>query len=65
MNIVFPRTGFFFDESLTKIRFLAIFAFLALKRSLWAIGAKKQPAEQPNGHLLENRRYPELPQDMG
>ena len=65
MNIVFPRTRIIFDESFTKIRFLAIFAFLALKRSLWAIGAEKQPAKQPNGHLLENRRYPELPQDMG
>ena len=65
MNIVFPRTRIIFDESFTKISFLAIFVFLALKRSLWAIGAKKQPAEQPNGHLLENRRYPELPQDMG
>ena len=29
------------------------------------IGSMKRPAEQPNGHLPENRRYPELPQDMG
>ena len=28
-------------------------------------GAKKRPAERPNGHLLENQSYPELPQDMG
>ena len=26
---------------------------------LWAIGAMKRPVEQPNGHLPENRRYPE------
>ena len=25
-------------------------------------GAKKQPAEHPNGHLPENRMYPDLPQ---
>ena len=31
---------------------------------LWAIGAEKQPAERPNGHLLENWRYPKLPQDI-
>ena len=24
----------------------------------------KRPADRPNGHLLENRRCPELPQDM-
>ena len=35
------------------------------KRPLCAIGALKRPAERPNGHLPENRRYPELPQDMG
>ena len=40
-------------------------AFLTRKRPLWAIGAVKRPAERPNGHLPENRRYPELPQDMG
>merc|ERR1712051_812562 len=39
--------------------------FWAQKGPLWAIGAKKRPAERPNGHLPENRRYPELPQDMG
>ena len=40
-------------------------AFWAQKGPLWAIGAKKRPAERPNGHLPENQRYPELPQDMG
>ena len=38
--------------------------FWAPKGPLWAIGATKRPAEWPNGHLPENRRYPELPQDM-
>ena len=28
-------------------------------------GAEKRRAEWPNGHLPENRSYPELPQDMG
>ena len=40
-------------------------AFLAQKGPFWAISARKRAAEQPNGHLPENRRYPELPQDMG
>ena len=40
-------------------------AFLAQKGPFWAIGARKRPAEQPNGHVTENRRYPELPQNMG
>ena len=39
--------------------------FLGQKGPLWAIGAEKRPAERPNGHLLENQWYPELPQDMG
>ena len=39
--------------------------FWAQKGPLWAIGAEKRPAERPNGHLPENQRYPELPQDMG
>ena len=34
------------------------------KGPFWAIGARKWPAEQSNGHLVENRRHPELPQDM-
>ena len=38
--------------------------FWAPKGPLWAIGATKRPAEQPNGHLPENQRYPEFPQDM-
>ena len=25
----------------------------------------RRAAKRPNGHLPENRRYPELPQDMG
>ena len=33
------------------------------KEPVWTIGARKRPAEQLNGHLLENRRYAELPQD--
>ena len=37
--------------------------FWAQKGPLWAIGAEKRPAERPNSHLLENQRYPELPQD--
>ena len=32
---------------------------------LWPIGSIKRPAERPNDYLLENRMYPELPQDMG
>ena len=28
--------------------------FWAQKGPLWAIGAKKRPAERPNGHLPEN-----------
>ena len=63
LNINFPKTGLFFDERFKKMIF-GQFCILALKRSLWAIGTEKQAAEQPNGHLLENRRYPELPQDM-
>ena len=39
--------------------------FWTSKRPLWAIGATKRPARRPNGHLPENWRYPELPQDMG
>ena len=38
--------------------------FLPQKELFWAIRARKQPAKQPNGHLLENQRYPKLPQDM-
>lgn len=37
----------------------------AQKGPLWAIEAMKRPAEWPNGHLPENRSYPELPQDIG
>ena len=64
LNIVFPRNRFFYKR-LEKNDFWQFLAFLALKKSLWAIGTEKQPAEKPNGHLLENRRYPELPQNMG
>ena len=39
--------------------------FWAEKRTFWAIGAEKRPAERPNGHLPKNRSYPELPQDTG
>ena len=39
--------------------------FWPQKEPFWAFGARKRPAEQPNGHLPENRRYPKLPQDMG
>ena len=39
--------------------------FLPQKGPFLAIGARKWPAQQPNGHLPENQRYPELPQDMG
>ena len=35
------------------------------KGPFWAIGVRKRPTEQPNRHLLENQRYPDLPQDMG
>ena len=34
--------------------------FLTQKGPFWTISARKWPAEQPNRHLLENRRYPEL-----
>ena len=40
-------------------------SLFAQKGPFWAIGARKRLAEQPNGHVTENRRYPELPQDMG
>ena len=30
---------------------------------LWAVMARKRPAQWPNGHLSENQNYPELPQD--
>ena len=39
--------------------------FRPQKRPLWAIGAIKRSAEQPNGHLPENQMYQKLPQDMG
>ena len=39
--------------------------FWAQKGPFWANGAMKRPAERPNGHLPENRSYPELPQDVG
>ena len=39
--------------------------FRAQKGPFWVTGAMKRPVERPNGHLPENRRYPELPQDMG
>ena len=38
--------------------------FWAQKGPFWAIGAMKRPAERPKGHILENWRCPELPQDM-
>ena len=41
-------------------------ALLAPKRGQFlAIRARKRPAEQPNRHLPETQRYPELPQDLG
>ena len=39
--------------------------FWAQKGPLLAIGATTRPVQRPNDHLLENQRYPELPQDMG
>ena len=39
-------------------------ALLGTKWSFWAIRAIKRSAERPNRHIPENRRYPELPQDM-
>ena len=39
--------------------------FQPKKGPFWVIGARKRPAERPNGHLPENRRHPELPEDMG
>ena len=53
------KKGCLYGCSVKKLR------FWAQKGPLWAIGAMKRPAERPNGHLPENRRYPELPQDMG
>ncbi len=35
------------------------------KGAFLAIRARKRPAEQPNRHLPETQRYPELPQDLG
>ena len=40
-------------------------AFLGPKRATLGNHCRKTAAERPNGHLPENRRYPELPQDMG
>ena len=40
-------------------------ALLGPKGPLWATGAEKRPAKRPNSNLPDNRRYPELPQDMG
>ena len=39
--------------------------FWAQKGPLLAIGATTRPVKRPSDHLLENQRYPELPQDMG
>ena len=39
--------------------------FWAQKGPFWAMRAIKLPAGRPNDHISENRRYPELPQDMG
>ena len=40
--------------------------FISSWKLLWPlIWATKRPIERPNGHLPENWRYPELPQDMG
>ena len=36
-------------------------AFLAQKGPFWETSARKRPAELRNGHLLKNRRYPDLP----
>ena len=35
------------------------------KGAFLAIRARKRPAEQPNRHLPETQRYPELPQNLG
>ena len=39
--------------------------YWAQKGLFLAIGARKRIAEQPKRHLLENRRYTELPRDVG
>ena len=68
-NVVFLVSGHDGNEEIggcgQKIDFWPKKHFWAQKGPLWAIGVEKRPAERPNGHLPENQRYPELPQDMG
>ena len=39
--------------------------FWTKKGTFWAIKVRKQPTKQLKAHILENRRHPELPGDMG
>ena len=39
--------------------------FWTKKGTFWAIKVRKQPSKQLKAHILENRRHPELPGDMG
>ena len=54
LNIAFPKTRIIFNESPQKNYFWPFLHFWPCQGSLWAIGAKKRPAERPNGHLPEN-----------
>merc|ERR1739844_366805 len=68
-NVVFLVSGHDGNKEIggcgQKIDFWPKNPLSAQKGPLWAVGAKKRPAERPNDHLPENQRYPELPQDMG
>ena len=62
MTIAFHKTSINFNESFKK----KIFGQKTICQwSNSGPGAEKRRAEWPNGHLPENRSYPELPQDMG
>ena len=53
------RVTIFFEAVHEKLIFGRKHHFWAQKGPFWAIGAMKRPAERPNGHLPENRSYPE------
>ena len=40
-------------------------AFQTKTEYFWAIKVRKQPTKQLKAHIIENRRHPELPGDMG
>ena len=58
LNIAFHKTGMIFNESPQKIIKIRPFSHFCLSQGLnghfGLLEPKKQPAEQPNGHLPEN-----------